>query len=223
METASAELTRRTILDAMLEEAAYDGWTGKTLEAATRLADAEPKALTYLFPRGIPDVLDFWAGEEDRKMAEAWAALDAPPARIRDKVTWLVRRRIEQMNDHREAARRAAATLALPQHTGVAARLSWRTSGAIWRALGDSSTDGNWYSKRMTLSAVYLSTLARWFADDGETEDGKDAFAETWAFLDDRVGNVMQIEKMKARAKKLPLDPAGVASFLGRLRYRAGH
>ena len=209
---------RREVLQNLLMDAAFDGWTADTLERAA--ADTgEGPAVSILFPQGVRDVLDFWAGEEDRLMTEAYGALDVRPEKIRDKVTWLVRRRIEQMTPHREAVRRGAATLALPVHAGLGPRLAWRTAGAIWQALGDSSTDGNWYTKRASLSAVYLSTLARWFADDGNGQG--DPYAATWDFLDDRIGNVMQFEKLKAEMKKLPFDPASVAGFLGRLRYAA--
>lgn len=225
MSEMSLDDRRREVLDLMLAEAAFEGWTESALEIAARDTGLGEDEITrgdlkILFPKGISDVLDFWAEEADRAMTEAYEGLEEPPAKIREKISWLVRHRIELLEPHREAARRAAATLALPIHAALAARLSWRTAGAMWQALGDTSTDGNWYTKRATLSAVYLSTLARWFADDSEMDE--QPFAATWAFLDDRISNVMQIEKWKAGARKLPLDPSGLASFFGRLRYGGG-
>lgn len=226
MMSDAAERQRHTILEAMLEEAAFEGWNETALENACGAAgiDAAARAdgaLKRLFPKGIADVLDFWAEREDLAMMAAYEALQEPPARIRDKVTWLVRRRIEQLTPHREAARRAGAVLTLPHLAGLGARLAWRTAGAIWRALGDSSTDGNWYTKRATLSAVYLSTLTRWFADD--EEDGETPYSASWAFLDDRICNVMSFEKWKAKAAKKGFDPAGIANMFGRIRYGAGN
>lgn len=209
---------RREVLRNLLFEVAFEGWTEAALDRAIAETE-ETVGKAILFPQGVRDALDFWAAEEDHAMAEAYAALESPPQKIREKVTWLVRQRIEQMTPHREAARRAAATLALPQYATLGPRLVWRTAGAIWRALGDSSTDVNWYTKRATLSAVYGSTLARWFADDGD--ESEMAFADTWAFLDARIENVMAIEKAKAEMRKLPLGPEAVASFLGRIRYAA--
>ena len=93
-----------------------------------------------------------------------------------------------------------------------AARLLWRTADHIWRALGDTSTDENFYSKRAILSGVLASTYARWFSDDSPDN------AATWAFLDARIENVMQFEKAKAQllGNREGFD---VARFLGRLRY----
>ena len=60
----------------------------------------------------------------------------------------------------------------------------------------DTSTDFNFYTKRAILAGVYGATLVRWFNDAD-----KDA-AATDAFLDARIENVMQFEKLKAGAKK---------------------
>ncbi|MEM6649121.1 MAG: COQ9 family protein, partial [Pseudomonadota bacterium] len=93
-----------------------------------------------------------------------------------------------------------------------------RTAGAMWQILGDPSTDINFYTKRLTLSGVYLSTLARWFADEAG-DDGEAPYAATWAFLDDRIENVMQFEKVKGRFQKGAPDRQRIAAFLGKLRY----
>ena len=74
----------------------------------------------------------------------------------------------------------------------------WATSDAIWTALGDTSRDLSWYSKRTSLSAVYGTTVLFWL---GDTSDRDEA---TWAFLDRRIENVMQFEKLKAGAQKAP-------------------
>lgn len=227
MENLHADINddrRRDLLRAVLAEAAFEGWTDATLKMAAQYAAFSSKELArgdleLLFPKGVADVLAFWAMEEDAAMEQAFAALDPAPEKIREKVTWLVRQRIEQLEPHKEAARRAAATLALPQYASLGTRLTWATAGSVWRALGDQSTDANWYSKRATLSAVYASTLLRWFAEEDEDMSGE--YPATWAFLDERISNVMQIEKWKAKLRQTPFDPAGVASFLGRVRYGA--
>ena len=67
--------------------------------------------------------------------------------------------------------------------------------------------------QRALLSGVYTATLLYWFGDDSEDS------AATWAFLDNRIENVMSFEKAKAGlrdfAAKLP-DPFRI---LGNLRY----
>jgi ubiquinone biosynthesis protein COQ9 len=105
----------------------------------------------------------------------------------------------------------ALAVLAMPQNLGSAARLSWRSADVMWRLAGDTATDYNHYSKRAILSAVYGSTLLAWLQDDSESS------ADTAAFLDRRIDEVMQFEKWKAglQGRERP----SLVRFLGRLRY----
>ena len=84
----------------------------------------------------------------------------------------------------------------------------------IWRALGDSSTDENYYSKRAILAGVIASTAARWMLDD--SADG----APTWAFLDARIENVMQFERFKTRLKPLGFIGLQALAALAATRYR---
>jgi ubiquinone biosynthesis protein COQ9 len=86
----------------------------------------------------------------------------------------------------------------------------------MWRAAGDSSVDFAWYTKRATLAAVYAATMLAWMDDDSE------GFADTRAFLDRRIGDVMKFEKFKATFKPEPDRYFSPARFFGRLRYRIG-
>jgi ubiquinone biosynthesis protein COQ9 len=218
------EAERLAVLDEMIAEAAFDGWTDTSLARAARLAgvgkgDGDVGHLRILFPKGVRDVLRFWSETADAATATAYANSAIKPARIRDKITWLVRYRVTALAENREAARRAAATLMVPGYADLGPKLAWATADAMWRSLGDRSLDGNYYSKRATLSAVYLSTMTRWFADDGR--GSPDPWQATWDFLDHRIDGVMRFEKWKAEARKLPLDPEAAFGFLGRLRYGA--
>ena len=87
---------------------------------------------------------------------------------------------------------------------------------AIWVAIGDTSTDYNFYTKRATLAGVFGAVLTFWFSDESE------GFAETWSFLDRRIADVMQIEKIKASANKVRARLPDPLRLLAKLRYRAG-
>jgi ubiquinone biosynthesis protein COQ9 len=83
----------------------------------------------------------------------------------------------------------------------------------IWRAIGDTSTDFNFYTKRGLLSGVLTSTMLFWFGDSSEDS------AETWKFLDRRIADVMQIEKVKSAVLKVASTLPNPLTILGALRY----
>jgi hypothetical protein len=76
-----------------------------------------------------------------------------------------VKLRLDLVEPHKEAVRRGATLFALPIHAADGARALWETADAIWTALGDTSDDLNWYSKRAILSGVYSSTVLYWLGD----------------------------------------------------------
>ena len=90
------------------------------------------------------------------------------------------------------------ALFSLPQHAAEGSALIWGTADAIWTALGDTSDDVNWYSKRTILSGVFGSSVLYWL---GDTTEGESA---TRAFIERRIGNVMQFEKFKAQVRSNP-------------------
>ena len=85
-----------------------------------------------------------------------------------------------------------------------------------WRAIGDNSTDFNFYTKRALLSGVYTSTMLYWFSDNSED------FEDTWKFLANRIADVMQIEKVKAAVIKVAGSLPNPLTILGALRYPRG-
>lgn len=210
------EPVRAAIFENLLAIAPFDGWTATALRQAAKEAGADSAAAIAAFPGGVRDALRYWSERLDAAMAARMTGPEFAGLKIREKVAFAVRARLDAMRPHKEAARRAAALLALPPYGIFGAKLAWRTADAIWRGLGDTSTDFNFYSKRGILVGVWTSTFARWLADDAEDE------AATKAFLDARIENVMQIEKAKAKIRELGLDPAKPIGWLAKLRYPAG-
>ena len=207
------EAERRAVLAEALKLAPFDGWSAQSLRNAGEAAGVDSATLKAAFPEGVANLLQFWSEAHDDAMAAAMAAPDFKGLKIREKVAFAVRARLDAMSLHKEAARRAAATLSLPHMAPLASKLVWKTADRIWRGLGDKSTDFNFYSKRAILSGVWTSTFARWLADNSEDE------AATDKFLAARIDNVMQIEKVKGRVRELGLDPSKPIEWLARIRY----
>lgn len=205
---------RPLLVEAMLMHVPFDGWSDKAVEAGAADLGVKPEVARLVFPGGAIEMVETMIKSADAKMAAALDTDEFRALKVREKITRAIRTRLEQAAPHREAIRRAAQMLAFPGHALRAAKASWATADAIWRAAGDTSTDFNHYSKRALAGGVYASTLLYWLGD--ESED----FADTWAFLDRRIADVMRIEGAKARLKNVGGgERLSLARFLGRLRY----
>jgi ubiquinone biosynthesis protein COQ9 len=209
----SMESAKSRVLAAALPHAAFDGWSQTTLRAALADSQVAPALGQALFPRGGLDLAVAYHQQGDHAMREALVATDLSQIRFTTRVALAVKLRLQASD--RELVRRGSALFSLPQHAPEGAKLIWATADAIWATLGDSSSDINWYTKRATLAAVYGATVLFWLGDHSEDN------AETWAFLDRRLENVMQFEKTKAKIRENPVAKAilnGPLSLLGRLR-----
>ena len=204
---------RSAILDAALRDAAFEGWTDVMLERAAERAGLPKGAGALYFPDGPVALIRYWSDRMDDGAREAIEALDLDAMRVRDRITEAVAIRLSQVGRHEEAARRAQARLSLPDGIGTGAAITWNAADTIWRAVGDTSTDANFYSKRAVLSAVLGATAPVWLND---ALPGK---PDARAFLDRRIENVMQFEKVKAQARKVTDRLPDPAELLGRLRY----
>ena len=180
---------------AALAHVAFDGWTQRTLKAGVKDAGMSPDMALRAFAGGIPDLVDHWADWADRRMLDDLAAQDLAAMRIRDRINAAVKARLQVMAPHPEAARRLFAYLALPPNAPLAARLTWRTVDVMWYAAGDDASDFNYYTKRGLLAPVYTTTALCWLAD---TSDGH---ADTWAYLDRRIADVMKVPAIMSRIK----------------------
>ncbi len=198
------DAAKARVLEAALMHVPFDGWSQTTLRAAIADSGVAPGLGHALFPRGGIDLAVAYHKAGDALMLDRLAAMDLTALRYRDRVATAIRTRLELVED-RELVRRGTTLFALPQHAGEGAKLIWGTADAIWTALGDTSRDFSWYSKRATLSAVYGSVVLYWLGDD--SLDHQDA----WDFLDRRIGDVMQIEKLKASFRDNPLGKALLA------------
>ena len=207
------EQLRRRLALAVAENAVFDGWTRVAVDSAAAQLGVDPVQALLAMPKTQVGMIDVYLQEVDRAL-EAWFTPERLAGmKIREKIRALVWRRLEIMGPAREAVRRGFAVLAMPQNVPLALRISWRSADLMWRVAGDTSTDLNHYTKRMTLGAVYGSTLLAWL------EDQSDGWTETAAFLDRRIDDVMRFEKFKAQWRGSSDRRLSVSRFLGRLRY----
>lgn len=201
------------ILDAALAHVPFDGWSEQTLKRAASDADIPLAEARALFPRGAVDMALAFHRRGDARMMRRVREENMAELSYSDKVARAIWLRLDSVD--KEAARRATTLFALPNHAADGARAIWGTADAIWTALGDKSTDGNWYSKRATLSGVYGSTVLFWLGDASMDH------ADTKAFIARRINDVMRFERMKSSVNANPVGRAVMAGpnfLMSRLR-----
>ena len=206
---------RERILRFFLTRVPSEGWTESALESATIDAGYEETMARRAFPRGVNDLVATFLSKADAAMLAGLRKCNLSAMPIRDRIKTAVKLRIEQNSEHREAVRRLIALQSTPQYLVEALSALYKTVDSIWRAADDKSTDFNFYTKRGLLTGIYCSTSLFWLNDysTGSTE--------TWHFLDQRISDVMNLQKVRVNIEEnlKRLEP-GIAKFFQTLSPR---
>lgn len=207
---------RHGLIGDVAANAAFDGWSDTAVATAAEGRGVDIELARLAFADGPVDMIDTWFAAIDAEMAQRLPPEALAAMKIRERITALVETRLDIVAPDLEALRRATTILAMPHNVARAVRLGWRAADVMWRMAGDTATDYNHYTKRMTLSAVYASTVAVFLDDESEE------FAETRAFLGRRIDGVMRFEKWKAGWTGRSAYRPSLSRFVGRLRYPSG-
>ena len=198
------------IVEAMLDHVPFDGWSEAALKAGLlsvydELTISPAMAHSY-FQGGLMEMADHYADWLDRKVERA--ALDAglDGMGVTEKIHTCIRLRLQLCHPHREAVRKLVTYLSLPQNSPSAAKMAWRTCSRIWYLAGDQSADWNHYSKRGLLVSVYGMTMLYWLGDDADEQDD---YPDTWAFLDSRLKNVVEIFSLPKKITQAFISKTG--------------
>jgi ubiquinone biosynthesis protein COQ9 len=191
MKSPLAETEKARLIEAMLPDVAFDGWSRAALRVAARRIGIPFGEAIALFPGGAADLVAEFSRWADRRMLDRLEAAALDGLRISERIALAIGLRLEVVTPWREAARRAIAVLALPQRAPLALRLVYETVDAMWYAAGDAATDFSFYSKRLSLAAVWAAALLYWL--DDRSED----FVETRAFVARRLADLAWIGRAR--------------------------
>lgn len=209
METAAdpIEALRDAVLLAALPNVVFDGWSVAALNDGARDVGLSDFDVARAFPGGEAEAVAHFADWADRQMLAAAAAADLPSMKVRARVHFAVRARLEALAPYKEAVRRAVGFCALPAHCALGPKTLYDTVDAVWFAAGDASTDYNFYTKRALLAGVTTATTLYWL------EDVSDDHADTWAFLDRALNGVTTLGRTLS----------GVGGSVGKAAALLGH
>lgn len=188
---------RDNIIETVLPDIAFDGWTWRGIEGAAAQAGYDKDMAYAVFPGGLPDAVAHFSDVADRWMLSALEGVNPDNMRIRDRVSYCVLTRFDKLRPHKEAVRMALSYWAVPSSGSFkAGKVVWRTADRIWDWAGDTATDYNRYTKRGLLSGILTTTMLVWLNDDSENEQ------TTKNFLERRIENVMQLGRFLGKIKR---------------------
>ena len=187
------------LIKAMLKHVPFDGWTWKAMEQGAidigfekkKTSSLRIKIFKDLFQNGSIDFIDIFSEIIDLEVKQNYNLLESKPERIPEKIKKIIMIRLNLCQQYKEAVRSSISLTAIPVNTKISLNILYRTCNSIWRIAGDKSTDFSFYTRRISLAAVYTSTLLFWLNDKSDNN------IETEFFLDRRLKDVSRISSLK--------------------------
>lgn len=211
--TEERQALKDRALEAALAHAAFDGWSKRTLLNAAADSGIDRATAARLFPQGGDSLLAWFDDWADRQMAQAVAGTDLTALPIRKRVAQIVRARLERLAPHREAARKAIAARVVPSSAASGGQALWRTADRVWELAGMPAAPDegwSWYTRRASLAGLLAATTLYWL------DDASDGLADSWAFLDRRIEDVIRIGKLRGRIADIWSGLPGMRAAAGR-------
>jgi len=194
------------VINCTLKHVPLEGWTLKALNLGAKDAEVESQDVLVFFNHDIDNVISYYSEMLDLQMTQMLESYNLEDMKIRERIALSVMTRLELMTPHRESANCTASYLACPTKLPLASKLLYKTVNIMWYCAGDTATDFNFYTKRGLLAGVYSTAFIYWLNDQSA------GFADTRAFVERRISNVMVIPKIKSRIQgvfKTLLKPLG--------------
>lgn len=192
---------RDDIVQHMLGFVSSYGWSHDALKRAVVQAGFQEQDAWRAFEGDLDKVLQHFIHMIDRQMLEKLQLIDLASMRVRERIATALMIRLDVLEPYRIALPKVLLYRAHPLRTSQTFQSLFSTVSEIWYAAGDQATDFNYYSKRLLLSGVYTSTFFFWLRDSSTD------FAETRAFLNRRIDDVMKLpfwtQKIKETAQSL--------------------
>ena len=197
MDDPALDTARAAILDAALAYVPAQGWTQGVLDRAIADMGTDAPLAQRAYPKGPIGLIKEFDARADAAMEAELARHDLGTMKFRDRIALAVRVRLQALEPHRPAAKRALAVQSLPANLPGAMAAVYRTADAIWYAIGDTSSDFSFYTKRTLVAGIIITTTLVWLSDETE------GFAATSDFLERRISDVLRIGKTRTKLESV--------------------
>ena len=175
------ELTKKIV--------SIDGWSENILVklVSKNIVSSE---LAYFFPNGYKDIFKFSLDEINNSLEITISKTNIINLPLNKRIKKILMTRIEILNKDKKFYNKTFNHLLLPQNTKILKKNLYKSVDTMWYLAGDNSTDFNFYTKRLILSGIYVSTLLIFFNKNIEEAENN---------IDKSLKRIAKLPKLKER------------------------
>ncbi len=191
---------QRIILDKVLKNSVFDGWTERTLILSAKKASIDKAELYKLFPMGIDSVAELFC-EQNLHNLDSHKKNISSEKGLSNKIAKTIILHLSENNQHKESIKKLIYYYTLPQNYFRGIVNLYKFIDKIWVISGDRSFDFSYYTKRAILANIYLLTILYWI------EDTSHDIRNTENFLLRRIKEISFIPNIKSKIRNILKNP----------------
>jgi len=193
---------RLELLNLSKDIVAKYGWNESLFKKISSHKKISHDELIILFPDGYIEMLKLSLDYLNHELENISSQNDFIRIPIHKRIKKLIMIKIKLMHKNKDFYRRTFYFLLIPINYKLLIAHLYKSVDLMWYIAGDSSTDFNFYTKRMILSGVYSSVILHFINNEN--------MYKTVQKLDD---NLLKISKISVIKEKIYLYKKSIPSF----------
>ena len=169
------------------------GLNKNSLESISKRYGLNINEIELLFPEGNIDLIKFTLEQLNKELEEYCKKIDLIRLPVHKRIKKVLLSKISLMNKNKLFYRSIFLNLLIPKKNFSLSNQLYNSVDQIWFIAGDSSTDFNFYTKRLILSGIYSRVILFFFNNNNQEELEN--------ILDESLKRVSKIPEIKSKLK----------------------
>lgn len=169
------------------------GLNKNSLENISKRYGFNINEIELLFPEGNIDLIKFTLEQLNKELEEYCKKIDLIRLPVHKRIKKVLLSKISLMNKNKLFYRSIFLNLLIPKKNFSLSNQLYNSVDQIWFIAGDSSTDFNFYTKRLILSGIYSRVILFFFNNNNQEELEN--------ILDESLKRVSKIPEIKSKLK----------------------
>ena len=184
---------RQVVLRFAKEFVSEKGLTKNCLENISKKYGLNTDEVDLLFPQGNIDLIKFALEQLNNDLEVYCRQIDLIRLPIHKRIRKVLLSKISLMNKDKPFYRSIFLNLLIPKKNFSLSSQLYNSVDQLWFIAGDSSTDFNFYTKRLILSGIYSRVMLFFFNNNNQEELEN--------ILDESLKRVSKIPEIKSKLK----------------------
>ncbi len=146
--------------------------------------------LVFLFPNGYEDLLNLALIEINKMLENKIKKINIINFSLTKRIKKILLMRIEILENDKIFYKKTFNHLLLPQNSKIMKKNLYNSVDNMWYLAGDNSTDFSYYTKRITLAAIYINAIIIFYNKDIKKAESN---------IDTNLKRISKIPKIKER------------------------